>query len=541
VRRLPILLALAVALAAAGAGAAATINGTSRGETIRGTPGADVIDGRAGNDRIDGLGGSDALRGGTGADRLSGGDGNDRLAAQGDGTPDRVLCGAGDDVANIDGRDAASADCELVARRISRAVGRIGGQPQTEVEPDSFSWGRTVVAAFQVGRYAGGGAAAIGWARSRNGRTWRAGLLPGLRPKHNSSVVVSDPVVAYDARHRTWLVAALRAGEDEDGLLVSRSRNGLAWKQALVAARGDGDTFDKDWIACDNGRRSPFRGHCYLSYWNVPEGTIETRVSTDGGATWSGPVAVRGLDRARGEVNGAQPVIRPDGTLLVVYVSYLDGVADVILAARSTDGAHTFADPVQVAEVSERDVYGMRSPLLPSAAVDAGGRIYVAWHECGLRPDCAGDDLILATSADGRTWSDARRIPAALGFPDGSDFFTPALAVRPGTRGSGAHVAVTYYVAPPCELGTCEVRVGLVESTNGGATWRIPQRLDAQAMDTNWIADGGFGQMLADYISTSWFAGRPVAVFALSSPPIRGQLRQSIFAARVPPSGLRKR
>src|SRR5215216_3950986 len=43
----------------------------------------------------------------------------------------------------------------------------------TEVEPDSFSNGSTIVAAFQVGRIYDGGACATGFATSTdNGSTW---------------------------------------------------------------------------------------------------------------------------------------------------------------------------------------------------------------------------------------------------------------------------------------------------------------------------------------------------------------------------------
>src|SRR5215203_5643020 len=52
---------------------------------------------------------------------------------------------------------------------------------KTEVEPDSFSNGSTIVAAFQVGRIYDGGACAIGFATStNNGATWTKGLLPGI-------------------------------------------------------------------------------------------------------------------------------------------------------------------------------------------------------------------------------------------------------------------------------------------------------------------------------------------------------------------------
>jgi transposase InsO family protein len=46
-------------------------------------------------------------------------------------------------------------------------------QHATEVEPDTFAFGNTVVAAFQVGRFFTGGSIGIGFAASHNGgHTW---------------------------------------------------------------------------------------------------------------------------------------------------------------------------------------------------------------------------------------------------------------------------------------------------------------------------------------------------------------------------------
>src|SRR5262245_12252094 len=41
-------------------------------------------------------------------------------------------------------------------------------QHQTQVEPDTFAYGSTIVAAFQVGRFPGIGASNIGWATSQD-------------------------------------------------------------------------------------------------------------------------------------------------------------------------------------------------------------------------------------------------------------------------------------------------------------------------------------------------------------------------------------
>lgn len=49
-------------------------------------------------------------------------------------------------------------------------------QHKTEVEPDTYSYGSTIVSAFQVGRFTTGGSSNIGWATSGdNGKTWTHG------------------------------------------------------------------------------------------------------------------------------------------------------------------------------------------------------------------------------------------------------------------------------------------------------------------------------------------------------------------------------
>src|SRR6266568_6888072 len=81
----------------------------------------------------------------------------------------------------------------------------------TEVEPDTYSNGSTIVATFQVGRVFDGGSCDIGFATSTNsGGSWGTpGLLPGTT--HFATPPgpydrISDPSVAFDASHNTWLI-----------------------------------------------------------------------------------------------------------------------------------------------------------------------------------------------------------------------------------------------------------------------------------------------------------------------------------------------
>src|SRR2546423_7560570 len=84
-------------------------------------------------------------------------------------------------------------------------------QHRTEVEPDTFTAGNTIVAAFQVGRVFGGGASDVGWATSKNGgATWTHGSLPGLTTNTGGRYgQASDASVAFDAKHSVWLISSL--------------------------------------------------------------------------------------------------------------------------------------------------------------------------------------------------------------------------------------------------------------------------------------------------------------------------------------------
>src|SRR5689334_17290549 len=53
----------------------------------------------------------------------------------------------------------------------------IKSQHRTEVEPDTFAFGQTIVSTFQAGRFFDGGSSGIGFATSTNGGTsWTKGF-----------------------------------------------------------------------------------------------------------------------------------------------------------------------------------------------------------------------------------------------------------------------------------------------------------------------------------------------------------------------------
>jgi hypothetical protein len=412
----------------------------------------------------------------------------------------------------------------------------LGAQEGTAVEPDSFSRGSTVVAAYQVGRFVDGGALAIGYSTSKNaGRTWRSGLLPSLsraaKPSGEAELV-ADPSVAFDAKHGFWLIASLAGFQSSDAIVVSRSRDALTWQGPITAVRSD--SLDKSWIACDNWGSSPYRGTCYLAFLDGTTDAIVMRTSKDGGQTWSRSVAVAYGTASRQSINGAQPLIRPNGTVVVAFTAILPVPGPGrhrIAVVRSLDGGATFL-PQQSAgfiEAGSFTIYGIRSPKFPSGDVDAGGTLYLAWHDCPAY-ECDGNEILFSRSQDGVTWSTPQPLPTKAG----DDAFLPGLAVAPGTRGSHAQLAISYYSVRCAGLVACTLDAYVVRSADGGMTWRLPERLNPKTMRLDWIADSNLGLMVGDYISTSFASGRPIPVLALATAPGAGHLNEAIFASRLP-------
>jgi hypothetical protein len=525
-----------IALAALGVARAAELTGTNRADRLVGTKLADTIRGRGGNDRILGRAGGDLLHGGAGRDSVFGEAGPDRIALHADGAQDAAVCGPGVDVVNAELNDSVDADCEIVTRQLSRDPFDTFAQHETQVEPDSVAFGSTIVTVFQSGRFPDGGAVGTGWATSIDaGRTWRRGLLERVGGR------VSDPVVAYDRLHRVWLITTLGttvgASEDSAALLISRSRDGLVWSRPEPAAADPAEDYDKEWIACDTWTSSRYFGRCYLVYLDVDTGQIRTRRSSDGGRTWSAPVTAPVESPAlRG--NGAFPVIRPDGALLVLFSVFgsIDPNIDSIQVARSVDGGGTFEPARRVAPLLTEDL-GVRAPPFVSADVDAAGTVYATWADCRFSARCASNSVILTTSRDGVGWTTPRRVPLSGPSDAAVDHFVPAVAVDAATSGARARIAITAYSVTQAQgCARCEVvDAFLVSSNDGGATWRAPLRLNAESMPLAWLAGTGLGRMLGDYISISFVGGRPVPVLSLAAEPEAGEFRQAIFATtRVP-------
>ena len=406
---------------------------------------------------------------------------------------------------------------------------------RTEVEPASFAWGSTIVAAYHVARRPGSigwGSADVGYSTSTDGgKTVTFGYLPALTVNYGNGPygAAADPSVAYDAKHGVWMISTLplvglNQGSGKIGdVAVSLSRDGLHWNKPVIIDKTHLD--DKNWTVCDNTPTSPFYGNCYTE-WDQAFGTGEVlmSMSSDGGRTWAS--GQPSADHAVGL--GGEPLVQPNGTVIVPFQS--GGVSAFV----STDGGKWWGRSVTVSSIQDTfDPAGIRNFDMPSAAIDGSGKVYVVWDDCRFRSGCSRNDIVMSSSTDGTHWSSPARIPIDP-LTSTVDHLLPAIGADSATAGITAHLTVIYYYFPVSNCSSnCQLDVGFTSSDDGGSTWTAGTQL-AGPMQTTWLPVSDAGYMVADYSGVSYTNGNPFGVFAVAKAPSGSALNEAMYTTKEP-------
>jgi len=404
-----------------------------------------------------------------------------------------------------------------------------GGQYQTEVEPGAYSYGTTIVTAFQAGRFSNVGSANIGWATSADsGTTWRNGFLPGTTRLENGPYDrITDPAVTYDAAHATWMISTVAFLTPSSGIvapavLVSTSTDGGFTWNAPSAIMNAGQTggLDKDWIACDNTVTSPFYGHCYAEWDDYNRNdVIQMSMSRDGGKSWSTPKTTG--DAATGL--GAEILIQPDGHVVVTMINANQTLVKVFT---SINGGANWNTTVTVASViSYPQHVAFRDNILLSAALDGAGNVYLTWVDCRFETNCYGNDLVMTRSSDAIHWQPIQRIPLTH-VGGGTYYYVSGLGIDMTTAATTAHLGLTYYYYAANCGSNCPLYVGFVASVDGGSTWR-PKISLAGPIYASWLPYGN--NKVGDYIATTFVGGLAFPIFALGHAPTAGHLNEAMY------------
>ena len=325
----------------------------------------------------------------------------------------------------------------------------------TQSETSTAWCGKSVVVGWNDSGsfFQSGGRSLNGYSRSTNrGRTFTdLGFLPAP-----SGLLSGDPVIGC-TDEQTFYYASLFETPTTSDLSVSKSTDGgFSWAPPVSAVSKPSVSplhfLDKPWMAVDP--TNPQR--IYVTYTDFDDTetrcvgagnerlAIEVVNSTDGGTTWSSPVVVREVCQDTSGtgsiVQGSQVVVDSHGNVFVVWEefetsrkSFMPGT-EVIKSSKSKDKGANWSPPVMVASVShpvgEFGPFGLfqgafRNQEFPALAVDrsggeTNGNLYVAWNE------------------------------GTLCFPD--------LLPRGGTY--------------------CYADIMATRSTDGGATWSTPERVN---------------------------------------------------------------
>jgi hypothetical protein len=318
------------------------------------------------------------------------------------------------------------------------------------------------------------------------GKTWRPSTSIPIDYSHDIWQI--DPIAtSFDDEGNAYIVTRVwwvdfkpfvSTAYAQSSIQVLRSFDGgRSWKVAGTAfsvldeaARAAG--VSQPWMAIDNsganrdgtsgpislcwtqwnGTPSASTNDLYQLLWDTPLGpyayqraprtrTLEVMyaMSPDGGATWTPPMSVSGLNKlwvdapvslqpGRGSNPGqCRLATGPAGE---VYVAWTDLVTRAVSVAAAPRAGAPFVPPVTVATASTaRETLdgGLPVPLIPSIAVSGSGTVNVAWTD--MRHGHA--DVFLSRSSDAaRTWSAAARVTNDKQH-GGNDQFMPTMSVTP--------------------------------------------------------------------------------------------------------------
>jgi hypothetical protein len=326
------------------------------------------------------------------------------------------------------------------------SIGQFKNYPNSEVEPYVAVNPRdpaNIVAVWQQDRWADGAARGIVTAASHDGgRTWRTtwasfSTCSGALAGPSSLPRASDPWVAFGGNGLAYQTAlAVDNQRDRSAVLVSRSTNGGdTWSNPVAVIQNAGTSFnDKESIATD-----PQSPEAVYVVWD------RTTRSEEAGAA------------------GAQPA------------------AGQVMLAQSTDGGVTWAAARVIAQVAGVPVGNVLVVLPDGTFLDVFQLVVT---------DAKGQrqltESLIRSDDRGATWSSPQTIARVVGRdltnpttgnPIRVGYALPSVAVDPKDR----KVAVVWADARFSRAGLVSVNVSL--SANGGRTWTAPARVPAGGAD----------------------------------------------------------
>ena len=373
---------------------------------------------------------------------------------------------------------------------------------RSQVDPDF------VVAVFQEGRFADGGAVDCGYSVTRDGGlSWTRALIPNLTTATGGPYFrATDPVAGIDLSGRIFLntEGATNSAFTTGIILVSRSLDGGAtFHPPWFSARRRAAIFptSRGWRSTILPAR-PASGRVLVTWTLFTSDTISPIMraySDNQGVTWSTLRPI--VNPTSTSAQGSQPMFLRDGRVAIIYWNFAGSgfsggdaavTPEEIDMVLSNDGGVTFGAPTLVTTVTRYDQPSIRNGVfLPSATTDrTTGALYVVYQAL----DAAGNPRIMFTKSTnaGATWS----TPIAITDNPPTGVFNPAISASP----DGQTLTVSFYDQRDSGGNTLLCNLYLAQSFDGGATWQPNIRLTSQTTDASLAPLTDSGYMLGDYL-----------------------------------------
>jgi len=318
-----------------------------------------------------------------------------------------------------------------------------------------------------------------------------------------------DPALAFDSRGTVYYAGlGFNRASAPNTVTVNKgtfaSGGGLSWSApTFINATTSPSVFnDKEWIAADANKTSPFRDRVYVSWtrfvFNPKNGAyIQSPIffasSSNGGQTFTAPKSISGnvlYDQ------GSRPVVGPDGSLYVFFEGATRlATADSTYVVKSTDGGASWGKPLAISRLVNSHVLkntAFRVNSFPAAAAAPNGDLYATWTTMITGASTAA----YSKSTDGgTTWSPPARVfkaanqaeegyPVTQPPPTGGTLIAPSPAgdvedIFPAVGVGGGHVYIGSYrgntvspwqtcasqKAPPVGRISCDVLGDYIHNT----------------------------------------------------------------------------
>ncbi len=353
------------------------------------------------------------------------------------------------------------------------------------------------------------------------GSNWKGSLNPGYpgdtsaagqaSPIFGRAGAAGDPIMGWDQGDRLFYggISFNRTVTNESGFITptngdmivstwvrdtnaTKAPLGIAYVRTVIVGEGTPSAFffgrfnDKPSLAVDTWTASSKAGNVYVSWTLFPGAGLDQVLfsrSTDHGATFSTPIKI---SKAVANAQGSDIGVAPDGAIYVVWRQFAfpaSGVDDAIVLVKSTDGGLTFSDPRTIRTIigydrEDRHLSGgsardcgdgpfacssgftfHRTDTLPAVTVDEQGSVHAAWEQLDADVD------------NGDTY-----------HPDG------------------------------------QAQVVVSKSTNGGATWSTPAKVDPQAAGHQWWPNLAFDKS-TNALLIVYYDSRSDPFYSANRPP----------------------